>query len=62
MILKGSVEKYFYQKICSVDTLLTKSLFDGEVFGMPEGEPPSNLYTYSIVATEDCTLLRMPLR
>ena len=63
-MLKGSVEKATVQNICDVDTVITKSIFDGEIFGMAEieVEESADTYNYSVVATENCTMLKIPYK
>lgn len=38
MVVKGSLEKHEQQKICGMTFSLTKSIFDGETFGLVDGE------------------------
>ena len=62
MVIKGSLEKHETQIICGMNFNLTKSLFDGDTFGMVEtnGEGAEQLYDYAVVSKEESTLLRIP--
>lgn len=63
MVVRGSLEKHELQRICGMDFNLTKSIFDGETFGLADGDSDTNsrlIYSYAVVSKEQSTLLCIP--
>jgi hypothetical protein len=51
MVVKGSFEKVETKRICDMDFNLTKSIFDGDIFGIVENDFENlRTYAYSVIA------------
>lgn len=62
VVLKGSVTKLTDENLGGMVKQLSNSMFDGELFGYLDSFTGEGVYSYSVVAEEDCLLMRLPYR